>query len=83
MINQSRESCCIKACCLDIAIAIVAALFAFGLGLLLGALFAVVLFFALPALIVFVAVMFIIGLILVLLRRCRRDRDDCGCFGGR
>lgn len=73
--NEGR--CCIKLCCFNIVLAIVAALFTFGLGLVLGTAFATTLIEYIASIIVFVVVMFVIFLILYILRMCRRDRDDC------
>lgn len=73
------ERCCIKTCCFDIVITIVAAVITMALGIIIGAYFAETLITVIPALALFAISMFILLVVLLILRRCRRERGE-GCF---
>ncbi|MBR0277359.1 MAG: hypothetical protein IJQ50_02720 [Clostridia bacterium] len=75
--NENR--CCIKQCCFNIAISIVAALMTFAIGLVAGASFAEPLQTFLPSIVVFLIVMIILLIVLLIFRNCRRDREE-SCF---
>ena len=73
------DSCCIKTCCFDIVIAIVAAVITLAVGIIVGTLLSETFLPVVPALILFAVSMFIVFIVLLVLRRCRRGRDE-GCF---
>lgn len=73
------ERCCIKVCCFNIVIAIIAALATLALGLVLGVFFFETLTAFVASIIVFLAVMVVLLVVLLILRRCRTGRND-GCF---
>ena len=76
---MNDRRCCIRTCCFNIVLAIVGALFTFGLGLLLGALFGPTLIDFVASIVVFLVVMLIMFIVLLILRACRRDEED-RCF---
>ena len=76
---MNDRGCCMRTCCFNIVLAIVGALFAFGLGLLLGTVFAANLTDFVASIAVFVAVMAVLFVVLYILKICRRNRDD-SCF---
>ena len=73
------ERCCIKTCCFDIVIGIVAALFTFALGLVLGVFYAATLTEFIASIVVFLVVMAVMLVVLLILRRCRRGKGE-GCL---
>ncbi|MBR5517866.1 MAG: hypothetical protein IKV86_02445 [Clostridia bacterium] len=74
-----EEKCCIKTCCFDIVIAIVAAVITLAVGIIVGTLLSETFVSIVPALILFAVSMLIVFIVLLVLRRCRRGRDE-GCF---
>ncbi len=76
---MNDRRCCIRTCCFNIVLAIVGALFTFGLGLLLGTIFAATLTAYIASIVVFLVVMLIMFIVLLILRACRRDEED-RCF---
>ena len=74
-----EDRCCIKTCCFDIVIAIVAAVITLAVGIIVGTLLSETFASIVPALILFAVSMFIVFIVLLVLRRCRRSRDE-GCF---
>ena len=74
-----EEKCCIKTCCFDIVIAIVAAVITLAVGIIVGTLLSKTFVSIVPALILFAVSMLIVFIVLLVLRRCRRGRDE-GCF---
>lgn len=73
------DRCCIKTCCFDIVIAIVAAVITLAVGIIVGTLLSETFASVVPALILFALAMFIVFIVLLVLRHCRRGRDE-GCF---
>lgn len=66
--------------CLNIILAFLAALLTFTFGLLVGAATAILIFIALPALIVLAIILAILIITLLIFKWCRRDRSGrCGC----
>jgi len=76
---MSEYRCCIRQCCFNIAIAIVAALMTFAFGLVLGATFADPLQTLIPSILVFTVVMAVLLVVLLIFKACKKDRDE-GCF---
>ena len=74
-----EDRCCIKTCCFDIVIAIVAAVITLAVGIIVGTLLSETFLPVVPALILFAVSMFIVFIVLLVLRRCRKGRDE-GCF---
>lgn len=73
------ERCCIKTCCFDIVITIVAAILTLAVGIIAGVMIGETLIPAIPALVLFAVSMLVLLVVLLILRRCRKGRED-GCF---
>lgn len=76
---MNDRGCCLRACCFNIVLAIVGALFTLGIGLLIGTANATALSDYVSSIAVFAAVMLVMFAVLYILKICRRDRED-RCF---
>lgn len=73
---------CEKCFCFNLVLSFFGVLLALTLGLLIGALFAPVIYCALAAIIVFAVVLVVLIISLLIYRRCRcsrREDRNCGC----
>ncbi len=68
--NRLGSRCCSSLCCLDIVIALLAALFLFALGLVLGVAFVTTFVGALPVIIAAGAMLLLLLVIFLILKWC-------------
>lgn len=69
-----------KCCCLEIVVFILAILFSFTIGLLIGAALSIIILLSLPAIIVLAIVLGILLLITLILFFCNKCHNNRNCY---